>query len=171
MWTTISSVVATLSAFASAVAAVLIWYQIKQAGIQIVHTRKSVEEDHRRSRRERAIELVQGYVSAIEDKMEVNCARKIAQKLNTDQAQHLARGEAFTLHSSSAEWLDRCLGATHVVVGAEVSLDQDAARRLQTRIIQYLNLLEPILLAWKHSIADRDIVALRQKSGREIPGS
>lgn len=163
-----STVTDWITAGATLFSALAIAYAAKQVHLareQIGLTRDLISEDHRRSRREKAVELL--HQCLVEDASTAcNASRVIAMSLTEQQARCLAARPptAITINAEHEEHVKTCLGKKDDPAfvlerhGPEIVLTSEILRTVQSRLIDYLNSLEFVMVAWHHEIADRRII-------------
>lgn len=153
--TAIANWISALAAVASASAIWFIWKQVDLLKSQIT-------EDHKRSRREVAVNLLIEWSKNL--RQHSSDARKLVETLNAEQARCLVKQDIFNINkkhqdllyasiSCSSECKEKC-----EIKNDEIILKQHCVSNLRWQTICYLNILEFILSAWRHNIADREII-------------
>lgn len=153
--TAIATCVNALAATASAGAIWFIWKQVDLLKSQIV-------EDHKRSRREMAVTLLLEWSRNL--KQHGSAARKMVETLNPEQARCLSKQEPFKVDIKHKDLLYASLSCNLECKNEcdcnnnEINLKQHCVSNLRWQIISYLNTLEFVLSAWRHNIADKEII-------------
>ena len=121
---------------------------------------KQITANHELSRRDRAVSLIQFWASNLTQKQ--SYARNFAENLNFEQSKCLFNRESFTIDAKNINILSS---------GFEISMDSDRRNQdgkitlgekevteIKIELVNFLNMLEAILSAWRHNVADRDIL-------------
>ncbi len=135
---------------------------ISAVGVYVIY--KQLKADHERSRREKAVELIQTW--AIQLNKKASLARKLVENLNQEQVRAIYDQEQINLDKKHLEMTKGCLTENFYLNRHGVSLGGDESFTLQASdsseirwlIVSYLNLLESILVAWHNGIADEEII-------------
>lgn len=129
---------------------------------QALLAQRSLKADHERSRREKAINLLM-HMDVIRQRQS-SIARKFAETLNFEQSKSLLSQESFKVESKHRELLLGCISKeSNLHETTKDSIDQieipvsDCAD-IRWQIVSYLNNLESTLSAWRHNVADRDML-------------
>jgi hypothetical protein len=136
--------------------------QIAIASNQLNATIKQISADHARSRNEKAIELLVQWSTNLNRRGSI--ARKFAEKLNFEQSKCLFAEESFEVDIGCVSLVVGCLSEIDEERLDEweqakiVSLSQSEAAEIRWEVVSYLNTLETILVAWRHNVADREII-------------
>ena len=117
---------------------------------------KQFKADHERSRREKSVELILEWSKSLNPK--ASSARKFAEVLNKEQTVSLFKQEEITIESKHKSLLEACLDVIEEK-GSKIQLSRKQVSKVRWEIISYLNKLEAILSAWRHNVADRDIIS------------
>jgi hypothetical protein len=144
---------ARITAFASLITAltlVIIWRQIRA--------------DHERSRREKAIELMNVFTGRINEiSPGIWFASRLLDKLDLHQCESLWNLEKFQIDAKyenllygSIQWMG--VDLSFEKVNNQILLSQEQVLVLRFITGSYMNVLETICAAWRHNIADRDII-------------
>jgi hypothetical protein len=117
-----------------------------------------VRADHERARKEKAIELMIAWSQGLHKSG--SAARKLGEKLDAEQSRKLYRNEVFSIGKDKKDFLVACFNANEVFQEDNngINLSPDQTSVLRWHIISYLNLLESILSAKRHNVADRDMI-------------
>lgn len=152
---TTNHVVAAASAI-SALGIGLIYWQVRLAAKQFL-------ADHERSRREKAIELMMHM--DISRRRQGATARKFVERLSFDQARSLLNQESFSVDAKYKDLILGCLsGQSEADFGNErikdekITLTEKESADIRWQVVSYLNNLESVLSAWRHNVADREMI-------------
>ncbi len=116
--------------------------------------------DHERSRREKAVDLLVLWSESLQ--RENSSARKFAEQLDEVQTRKLWDLEAPLVVDARAGNL--ALAALLSPVGCaslpdgRYELNAQAVEAIRWQVVRYLNMLESVLAAWRHNVADRDVL-------------
>ena len=153
-----------ISAVSAAVAAfgvVILAAQIHFAKRQIELSRRQMVDDHDRSRRKCAIDLMVEWSTFVRE--QGTAAKAIAETLDAERANLLWATKAFRLPERYKRFVEHYLerrGTPCVlaVEGDQVQIETEHCHELRRGMVAYLNLLESILAARRHNVADRDML-------------
>ena len=113
--------------------------------------------DHDRSRRLSALNMMQFWTGTLNQKSSI--ARKIVESFTNDQCQALNNQKSFNIDSNKKDLLNEYFGKESITEKENViTLNEGQSSILRWEIISYLNQLETVLIAWRHNIADKDII-------------
>lgn len=132
------------------------------AAFQLSDLAKATREDHRRSRREFAISLIQFW--AANHRHESQSTRLFIETLNREQGRTLFDYKPLQVGPSSLPLLLACLEHSFPQVTQNDVVDDAGfikpqyAAHIRYTVIAYLNSLEVVMIAWLHEIADKDII-------------
>lgn len=140
---------------------------ITAAGVVFVATQallaqKSLKADHERSRREKAIKLLM-HMDVIRQRQS-SIARKFAETLSFEQSKALLNQESFTVDSKHKELLLGCVSKESSLhessknPDGQIEIPVSDCADIRWQIVSYLNNLESTLSAWRHNVADRDML-------------
>jgi hypothetical protein len=124
--------------------------------------RETFFSDHDRSRRTKAVDLIQFWSSNLT--LRASLARRIAESLEEQQCRDLSEQKPFDIPSSKEDLLRMYLREvtpskeTEKSADTILKLDEGQVSVLRWDVVSYLNQLEAILSAWRHNIASRDIL-------------
>lgn len=117
----------------------------------------SFRGDHERSRREKAIELISQW--ALNMNRRVSAARKLVEALDEASVKSLFNQESFSINKKHIGLLQAALESKIEVPNTnEVLLDETNSSELRWQIITFLNNLESVCSAWRHNVADKEII-------------
>ena len=126
---------------------------------------KQIRADHERARREKAIELMQFYVTstASYDGVGGGLLRKFARELDKQQCELLVNCQPMRIDGKYSELLrpifNSLTGDSALQEhGSELVLTVTQVTILKQQIYLYLNVVETVSAAWRYNIADRDII-------------
>jgi hypothetical protein len=128
--------------------------------------RKQITLDHERSRRERALDLLVSFVN-LQNPVdhEATYALRLIYRMSSDQCRALCRNEPFAVDEANRPYLDLYRAiyyhrlplakkpdpkSLQLTLGEVIALDKTATA--------ICNRVELIAAAWKHNIADREIL-------------
>jgi hypothetical protein len=122
-----------------------------------------LRRDHERSRREKAVELSLYWSKNLNNKSSL--ARKCVEKLDTQQVNKLYNQEEIVFGEENRKLYNEIkslLGSQNKPEDAPASgnckLTSADCAELRGIVIAYLNMLESILLAWRHNVADTNMI-------------
>ncbi|HHT9106324.1 MAG TPA: hypothetical protein ACFYD7_10680 [Candidatus Wujingus californicus] len=125
---------------------------------------KQVTGEHERGRREKAIELMQMWVtSMISLSPGINFAGKLVERLNEAQCEALWHGRGLELDDDFEHLVSGALTAVgHQYTcdkrPGKIRLSDKEAMLVRSQILIHLNMLETVATAWRHNVADRLII-------------
>lgn len=123
------------------------------------------KKDHERSRRESSVELIAKWSNSLNEK--TSLAKKYVEQLNRKQTAHLYAQEKVHFNMSNEdektllENIRKLLNCSinNEKINNECSfLTEEESSELRWLIVNYLNILESILVAWQHHSADDSII-------------
>lgn len=122
----------------------------------------TIRKDHERSRREKALELVMQWSTNLSNNRKSSLARKYVEKFDEKQARSLINQEEIVFNENETELCSkiRKLLSVNPEVSKEYErkLTVEESSELRWIIICYLNMLESVLSASHHGVADIDII-------------
>lgn len=154
--------------------------------VSVVILYGQIKKEYERARREKTLDLLMAWSTNLTP--ETNFAVKIVEKFNRDQCTKLFRMETFevsgevcyeikTVYSDYSEenqmsicrYLNtdtkeqkqdsiNCNSCKYKSESEKVVLDKYYMKKLRYSILQYLNLLETVLLGWQNGVIDREVV-------------
>ncbi len=114
--------------------------------------------DHARSRRERAVSLVSDWANSVLQR--ASSARKLTERLNTEQTRALWNQESFKIEEKLFGLVDSALERTAPPPdGGMITLSEEQSAEIRWQVVSYLNKLEVVLAAWRHNVADREMLS------------
>lgn len=140
------------------------WLTAIAAGITcyaIVVAYKQYVSDHERSRRENAANLVLEWSRVLLPRASVS--KKFAETLSPENSKSLFNTEPFNVPATSKKIVAACLAGVvdekeFRIEGETLYLGIREVAEIRWQVISYLNLLEAVLVAWRHNTADREIL-------------
>jgi hypothetical protein len=144
-----------LSVIANVATAVGIWFLWKQVNL----LKSQICSDHERSRREKAVDLCLEWSKFLKENTIIS--RSLVENFSIDQAQQLWRFDPLIIKSTNKPVIDACFSyqnGFYEEKDGNIIISRRGSSFLRWHIIGYLNMLESILSARRHSIADRDII-------------
>jgi hypothetical protein len=140
----------------SAIGILFVWWQIT------LH-RKQVREDHERSRREISLQMMLEWAKKME--RGTNVVTRFVDSLDEHQARRLAEEKPFTVGSDRLEYLVSLASATNLTeeqvfknTSGQIELTQTCVSLVRAQAVNYLNMLEIVLTAWKDNIGDQEVL-------------
>lgn len=122
----------------------------------------TIRKDHERSRREKALELVMQWSINLSNNRKSSLARKYVKKFDEKQARSLINQEEIVFNENETELCRkiRKLLSVNPEVSKEYErkLTVEESSELRWIIICYLNMLESVLSASHHGVADIKII-------------
>ena len=113
--------------------------------------------DHDRSRRLSALDMIKFWTKSLTQKSSL--ARKLVESFSDDQCQALSNQISFNIDANKRDLLIEYFGKENIVESNNlIKLNEGQSSILRWEIISYLNQLETVLIAWKHNIADKEIL-------------
>lgn len=152
----------SLTDWITAVASIITAGGVVFVAFQALTARKSLVANHERSRREKSIKLLM-HMDVIRQRQS-SIARKFAESLNFKQSKALLNQESFKVDS---KYKDLLLGSVSKESKLHESVKDDNDQievpvsdcaDIRWQIVSYLNNLESTLSAWRHNVADRDML-------------
>lgn len=124
---------------------------------------KQIRADHERSRRDKAVDLMQFMVNKPNLAVSSRPVVIFVEQLTEKQCECLQRLEPFEVNRDLEDALLNCLLAFDKemkpqIVENKILLGKRELILIRSSIITYLNCLEIIATAWRHNIVDRDII-------------
>jgi hypothetical protein len=143
--------ISAIAESATALSLFLVWDQIKIA-------KKQLHDDHERSRRQAAIDILLTWTKTLTPS--TSSVRRLVDSLDQNQCKALEHIEEIDIDIKQKELLKSCFGEpqTFREDAYRITLTRFQSSELRYRIINYLNTLESIFSSWHHSVADRDII-------------
>jgi len=142
----------TITAISLVLSIVAIW-------VSLINSKQS----HERSRREKAVELLLSWSENLNNK--TSLAKKYVETLDQVQTKKLYNHEEIVFGEENKEIyigikkLLRGLDAhEETTIAGAYRLTPNYCTELRAIIVTYLNMLECILIAWRHNIADPEII-------------
>ncbi len=149
----------TILESASAIAQIISAIGIIFLGIQLVLYQQEMRDDHDRSRRENAITFLLEWAKGLD--RNVSLTRKLVEQLDTEQIKALRDLEPFEISKDMRETVAACLDrdeSSLEISGTTCRVPREFVKVIKWQTISYLNLLEAVLSAWRHNIADRKMI-------------
>lgn len=144
----------------------LVWNQLKAARAQLKAHYEQLKADHERSRRERTIELMRMWCDL--DKFlgpGGRAAWKIVQELEVPQCESVSEGNAMKIDERLSPHVEvlrasypQYSGDQNETSNGKIALSDLDVKVIRSNVVTYLNHLETIATAWRHNIADREII-------------
>ena len=123
---------------------------------------RAYKDDHERSRREKAIEMVQLWTTDLDKN--TSSAQKFVEMLSREQCIKIANGGKFKISKSEqVDALKKCFDEKNMPKGLDIATEEyeipgNISYQIRWLIVQYLNLLETILLSGREGIAKQSIL-------------
>jgi hypothetical protein len=129
-------------------------------GAQTLLLRKQIREDHERSRRDRAVDLILQWTERLQ--LETSSARKLVEALSEQQCISLSNIEPLDIPVKLKSLVETCLALSSTDQPKEengvIRLQEKHVAVIRWQVVQYLNTLEAITAAWRHNVADREVL-------------
>ena len=142
-----------IGTIANLVAACAVFFAIKQLTMQ----RKAWADEHERSRREKAIELISNF----NDKFgkEWSATRRLVEKLTQEQLLKMDEGEPFDIDGKYGKFVVGALpGAFPSSAAPTYAINSEQSYQLRFQALEILNATEIICEAWESDVANTRIV-------------
>ena len=134
------------SSIITALTVIILWIELKSY--------------HSSERRKKAIELIQFWSTNLTAKQ--SAARNLTEKLSFEQSKCLFDKEPFSIDAKYKELvagsLDKAYDIEPLITNDRIQLTVKEVIEIKVNVVDFLNLLESILSAWRHNVADRDII-------------
>jgi hypothetical protein len=132
--------------------------------LQVFLLKKQIHDDHERSRREKAVDLMLGWSRQLDRKSSIT--RKFAELLSEENLRCIFNQESFSLPGmpeKNEKLLAACLGledekAKLQTVNGQIVVSESQSGMIRWQLISYLNSLESVISAWACNVADREII-------------
>ncbi|HHC6610366.1 TPA: hypothetical protein ACN34C_004685 [Vibrio parahaemolyticus] len=134
---------------------------------QVNLLKQQIVDDHERSRREKAVELMLKWTEYVSDKGSI--PKKLANNLSNEELKKLLRGKKIHLSKKNEElaafYFDsKGIGSIFGEVGdSYIELTVAQTIQLKRDILSYLNFLETVLTARDCKVADAEIIKVQFK--------
>jgi heme exporter protein D len=142
--------VTAISAAISALSIVFLAFQTWLARRQLV-------DDHERSRRQTAVDLMATWTERLDQS--TSATRKFVQALSREDTLKIVNRDPLTVPESKRSDLLGCLTAVPKAEAGLIQLDVHEVSKLRWQMLTYLNTLECVLTALHHNIADEQIMS------------
>jgi hypothetical protein len=160
-----SSVTDWITAIAASFGVVGLFYAAKQAKVAAEQTRllkQQLHEDHERSRRQAALELVWRFTEQIKGTSSADLIEGIAEP-NTVRKILNCEPVELTMDDRQINALRVCLKGTSLeadtpTASGAITLSREAVSAVQTAALGYLNVVESVLFGWQHNVADKTMI-------------
>jgi len=123
---------------------------------------KTLKSDHERSRRDTSIKLLMHM--DINRKRQSSIARKFTEALDFNQSKSLHNQESFKVDAKHKDLLlgsiskDSALHSSIKDDNKEIEIPVSDCADIRWQVVSYLNNLESTLSAWRHNVADKDMI-------------
>lgn len=121
--------------------------------------KKTTSQDHERSRREKAIDLILEWVKFTNDGTGAKC---LVERLDEKQCEKVWKEQAFEMEIKYKDYAERNIKGFGNVETDEtrkvVIISKSQSSILRKEVVSYLNLTEVVFAAMYNSVADRDII-------------
>ena len=111
--------------------------------------------DHDRSRRTKAVDLIQFWSGKLTKKSSL--ARKLVESFSEEQCKSLVAEKSFDVDTTNISVLNQYFDVT-TFNPTNRTLTEGQSSVLRWEIINYLNNLEAVFVAWRHNVADKEII-------------
>lgn len=123
---------------------------------QFFHSRKELEADHERSRREKTVDILLEWDQRL--KKEGALARKIVETFSAEQCREIHAQLPIIVNAKLEPLLVQLFNTTFAPTNNQITLNEAYSSELRWHVITYLNALESVLVAWQYSVVDRGII-------------
>jgi hypothetical protein len=149
-WERVSAIAESISALGI----VLLW-------IQLTIYKWEIRNDHERSRRENAVNFLLEWSKGFG--RNASLTKKLVEQFDEEQIQSLFEMRPLRISEEHRNLIIACLDMNAPADGLSgvegmIELNESQVKVIKWQTVSYLNLLEAILSAWRHNIADRDII-------------
>jgi len=121
-----------------------------------------IRADHERSRRERAMDMMKMWANDLHIVApKLNLAKELIESLDETQSLALVRSQEVTFEASYANLLAAYFSDIEQnfnIENGKIILEPALALLLRKEVILALNVLECVATAWRHNVADREII-------------
>ncbi|MBN4063495.1 hypothetical protein JYT79_01805 [Cardiobacterium sp. AH-315-I02] len=137
--------------------------QLETSTKQLELSTKNLGADHERSRRETAINLLVEWSTNLNRRGSI--ARKFAETLDFNQSKELFNENAIKIDIKNKHLILGCLPDTTDEKikswddNKTIDLSENESAEIRWIIVSYLNTLETIMTAWRHNLADKQIIS------------
>lgn len=137
--------------------------------LQLYHLTRQLKSDHDRSRREMAITLNEHW--SYSDKfIQLIVVKRLINSFDSDSRKKVMIGESFNIDIKHKTSVEACLIPFQKEYGysseslystndRHITICETGSTMLRQMIVSYFNRLECICTAYRHNVADRDIIA------------
>ncbi|WP_316674874.1 hypothetical protein [uncultured Tolumonas sp.] len=148
-----------ISAIASSITTISLVFIILQVYLQ----KKQTAQDHERSRREKAVDLLQCWFKELDQKSSL--ARKFAETLSEEVLRSVVNNEEFYVddNNSNKETISAIFEleidkVNEKIENGHILIERKYSLQLRWQLITYLNMLESIVSAYVYNVADRELI-------------
>lgn len=126
--------------------------------LQLIVQKKSLKEDHERSRREKGVDILNHWFSTLDKNN--STARKLAENLSEDNLLAIWHCEEFEMlyTSKNLQYFTVLFGGLKNKKKENIHVSAQQATEIRWQLISYLNALENVVAAWKYNIVDRRLI-------------
>ncbi|WMJ75398.1 hypothetical protein RCC89_19865 [Cytophagaceae bacterium ABcell3] len=120
--------------------------------------KSTFEQDHENKRNSKAVDLIKDWTKSLNSKS--STARKLVETFDQQQCIKLNKQETFEIEDSESnkKYFKVIFESEPTAANSKISIDYENSSKLRWEIITYLNTLESILTAYRHNVADREIL-------------
>ena len=129
---------------------------------QLMHSNTQMSNDHERSRRENAINALIHFDQNLSNK--ASSSRKFVETLEFSQVKSLINQESFEIDIKCKELFLSCIKSStstdelYSKDSTTIKISEKISAQIRWQVIIYLNILETVLSAWRHNVADRNMI-------------
>ena len=127
--------------------------------LQVFISHRQLKADHERSRREKSVDVLMEWSKNL--KKEGSVARKIIECLNEEQCREVFKQQELKINIKHEALLVQLFGKDLDGLdepSEKIMLTEAQSTELRWHAISYLNSLEFTLVAWQHSVVDKQII-------------
>lgn len=152
--------ITALSTLGTAIGVFFVWQQAQLLREQLKLLWAQTKDDHDRSRRTMACNCAMEWSKQLHHKGSL--CRKLVETFTEEQARKLYAQESFSLPLDKKDLVLACLEAplstTITELHGQLHLSVEQVSHLRWQVVSYLNVLESVLIAARHGVADANII-------------
>lgn len=145
---------------------VFIAWQAFSAAWQAEYTSKQIAADHERGRRLKAIELMEFWCTQRLELLPAMLIKDVIEELEYKECEKLFQLKEFSINICHKPVIEDFLSVIQGTHSEEIKQEKEKIllkeyqiKMIRIHISMYLNTLEVVATAWRHNVADRDIIA------------
>lgn len=120
--------------------------------------RTSIIQDHQRSRNEKAVDLIKEWTRIINHKS--SASRKLVEKFDRETCRKLYKREKIDIEGNeqNIDLLKAIFDKDFTLTNEKIEINPSESTKLRWEVVTYLNILESVFIAYRHNVADKDIL-------------